>query len=149
MVYQRGKTYLYQADDCRAEGRDEGTLVRVLFHVTLYGFCQDARCLCHLDYFREPHLVEFREDLLFRDFFRELSEKDCREKDDPVFEIEYLVEIILLHVYRMLRTLLEAFAAVDASIFVYRRQTTFNADGLRGAEAHAVRASDAGSTGNF
>ena len=60
--------------------------------------------------------MEFREDLLFRDFFRELSEKDCREKDDPVFEIEYLVEIVLLHVYRMLRTRLEAFAAVDASI---------------------------------
>ena len=93
--------------------------------------------------------MEFCEDLLFRDFFRELSKKNCREKDDPVFEIEYLVEIVLLHVYRMLRTRLEAFAAVDASIFVYCCQTTFNADGLRGAEAHAVRASDASSTGNF
>ena len=117
--------------------------------MALYGFCQDARCLSHLDYYRKPHLMEFCEDLLFSDFFRELSEKDCREKDDPVFEIEYLVEIVLLHVYRMLRARLEAFAAVDASIFVYRRQTTFNADGLRGAEAHAVRASDAGSIGNF
>ena len=61
--------------------------------------------------------MEFREDLLFRDFFRELSKQNCREKDDPVFEIEYLIEIVLLHVYRMLRTRLEAFAAVDASIF--------------------------------
>ncbi len=76
--------------------------------------------------------MEFREDLLFRDFFRELSKQNCREKDDPVFEIEYLIEIVLLHVYRMLRTRLEAFAAVDASIFVYCCQTTFNADGLRG-----------------
>lgn len=63
--------------------------------------------------------MEFCEDLLFSDFFRELSKQNCREKDDPVFEIEYLVEIVLLHVYRMLRTRLEAFAAVDASIFVY------------------------------
>ena len=120
MVYQRGKTYLYQADDCRAEGRDEGTLVRVLFHVTLYG-------LCHFDYFRKPHLMEFCEDLLFRDFFRELSEKDCREKDDPVFEIEYLVEIVLLHVYRVSGAGLEAHAAVNTGVFVYRGQTVLNA----------------------
>ena len=121
----------------------------IFFHVVLYGFCQNTRCLCHLDYFGESHLVEFREDLLFRDLFRELSEENCREKDDPVFEVEYLVEIVLFHVYGMLRARLEAFAAVDASIFIYRRQASFNADGLRGAEAHAVRASDAGGTGDF
>ena len=117
VVNQRGESYLYQPDDRGTEGRKEGTLVGILFHVTLYGFCQNARCLCHLDYFGESHLVEFRRDLLFRDLFRELSEKDCREKDDPVFEVEYLVEIVLFHVYGMLRARLEAFATVYASIF--------------------------------
>ena len=66
-----------------------------------------------------------------------------------MLEIEYLVEIVLFHVYGMLRARLEAFATVNASIFIYCRQSSLDTDGLRGAEAHAVRTSDTGGAGYF
>jgi len=77
--------------------------------------------------------VEFREDLLFRDLLGELPEQYGREENDPVFEIEYLVEIVLLHVNRVPGAGLEAHTAVDTSILVYCRQTVLNAYRLRGA----------------
>ena len=71
--------------------------------------------------------MEFRKDLLLGDLFGELPEKHGGQENNPVFEVEYLVEIVLLHVYRMSGAGLEAHAAVNTGVFVYRGQTVLNA----------------------
>lgn len=114
-----------------------------------HGFGEEARCLSYLNDLREAHRVELGEDLLFRDLLGELPEKDGGQEDDPVLEIEYLVEVVLFHVDRVPGAGFKTHTTVDTSIFVYGSQTIPYAYRLRGAQAHAMRATDTSGRGYF
>jgi hypothetical protein len=72
-----------------------------------------------------------------------LSDKDGGHEHDPVLEIEYILEIILLDVYRVDRTRFEAFAAIDTPIPVNDRLAALDPHGASRTFLDAMRAADA------
>ena len=74
----------------------------------------------------------------------ELSEEHGGEDDHPVAVLEYPAEVVLSHVDGAAGARFQAHPAVHAGVFVDGGLTVPHPDGLRRAQAHAVRASDAG-----
>ena len=144
VVQQGGEAHLDEPHDGRAESGYERAQEGVLLHVFLGGFRQDAVGLRRLDDVGEAHVVQLGENLVLGHVLGELSEEHGGEDDHPVAVLEYPAEVVLSHVDGAAGARFQAHPAVHAGVFVDGGLPVPHPDGLRRAQAHAVRASDAG-----
>ena len=136
VVYQRGEADLYEAGDGRAVRGDEGRYLRVVVHVAVVQLDHPGHLVLNLINMGESQLQEAGIDGLCLVLGVELAYESGGDQAYPVSVIEQAAEVVLLDVYGLVGTGLDALAAIHALVVADDSLAVTDADGCRRAGAH-------------